>query len=379
MKKLKHFLFVVTMLVGTINTPTYTYTYGLFDDFLDRYDEYLSQIPVEDITDTIKSIDEQLTSSINSNINKTDEIRLNVNFKFPAIQDKIIVVDNNFMISLDDCSNAFYATTHYNKILKKATIKKGDDTLTFFVDKNYYELNNEKVTLYNSVSAKIIDGIVYIPFEPLATSLNYHLSYDEDTNVIFAIYNDYILEDTNFILLNKQNTVSNDYVPNDLVYANVNSTSDMQVTDEVNDALVRMFDDAKEDGVALTLVSGYRSYDTQDYLYRNSVKNRGRAYTNKYILKAGQSEHQSGLAVDISSESNNYALDESFENTQEFKWLDENAYKYGFILRYPEDKVNITDIAYEPWHYRYIGDPETAYYIKSNNLSYEEFLYKAIN
>ena len=90
-------------------------------------------------------------------------------------------------------------------------------------------------------------------------------------------------------------------------------------------------------------------------------------YTEKYVAKASQSEHQTGLAADISSESIGYKLISAFEHTEEGRWLDKNAYKYGFILRYKKDRIEDTGYGFEPWHFRYVGK-EIAKYIYENNL-----------
>ena len=114
-------------------------------------------------------------------------------------------------------------------------------------------------------------------------------------------------------------------------------------------AFNKMKDAAKEDGVTLTIISGYRSYSYQKGLYDGYVKTYGKASTDTFSARPGHSEHQTGLAADLNR------IDENFGNTKEGKWLDENASKYGFILRYPKGKQDITGYKYEPWHFRYIG------------------------
>jgi zinc D-Ala-D-Ala carboxypeptidase len=114
--------------------------------------------------------------------------------------------------------------------------------------------------------------------------------------------------------------------------------------------LKKMQADAKALGLNIPLVSGYRSYETQERLYNKYVKKDGEKKANTYSAKPGESEHQTGLAFDIGS------VDRSFANTIEAKWLAENAYLYGFIIRYPKDKTNVTGYIYEPWHVRYLGE-----------------------
>jgi D-alanyl-D-alanine carboxypeptidase len=127
--------------------------------------------------------------------------------------------------------------------------------------------------------------------------------------------------------------------------------------------------------------SGYRSYDHQSTLYWrqvNNFKNNGyndtaaQTAAGKIVKRPGYSEHNSGLAVDLGG-SGNFLLDESFANTAAYKWLIENCADYGFILRFPKDKEEITGVIYEAWHFRYVGK-EAATYIMANNLCLEEYL-----
>ena len=99
----------------------------------------------------------------------------------------------------------------------------------------------------------------------------------------------------------------------------------------------------------------------------------GEAQTRSYTAEAGASEHQTGLAIDILSDEYS-VLDEGFENTRAFKWLNENCYKYGFILRYLKGKEDITGYNYEPWHFRYIGNEEAAMEIMNRGLTFEEYI-----
>lgn len=106
---------------------------------------------------------------------------------------------------------------------------------------------------------------------------------------------------------------------------------------------------AASEGLTLEIVSGFRSYDEQKSIYNNYVENEGKDEADSKSARPGHSEHQLGLAMDLNS------LKTSFKDTPEGKWLANNCYKYGFIIRYPEDKVSITGYVYEPWHVRYLG------------------------
>ena len=140
----------------------------------------------------------------------------------------------------------------------------------------------------------------------------------------------------------------------------------------------QMYDAALKDGITLTPISGYRSYDRQKNNFENRIKQHMNSGMDKVeatkkaatvIMVPGSSEHNAGLAMDICS------LAESFENYKEFQWLDEHAHEYGFILRYPKDERSkeITGVVYEPWHYRYVG-VDTAKEIKSKGITLEEYV-----
>lgn len=122
------------------------------------------------------------------------------------------------------------------------------------------------------------------------------------------------------------------------------------LTDEVSTAFQKMKNAAAKDGITLSIISGYRSYSRQDTIYHNYVQRDGKSEADTYSARPGHSEHQSGLAFDLNS------LESSFANTKEGKWLNEHAYEYGFILRYPKSKTNETGYVYEPWHFRYVGE-----------------------
>ena len=125
--------------------------------------------------------------------------------------------------------------------------------------------------------------------------------------------------------------------------------------------------DAKAVGLNIPLISGYRSYETQEKLYKKYVLKDGEKNASTYSAKAGNSEHQTGLAFDIGS------VDRSFEGTDEAKWISENAHLYGFIVRYPKGKTSVTGYIYEPWHVRYLGK-KIAKKVYESKLTLEEYL-----
>lgn len=154
------------------------------------------------------------------------------------------------------------------------------------------------------------------------------------------------------ILVNKQNTLSPDYTPVDLIETKdiIPSTKDSCLLRSIIlPDLIDMYNDAKKVDINLVIVSGYRSYEKQIKTYEYWVNAVGKEAASKISAIAGASQHQLGTAIDFNS------LENSFASTPEGKWLLNNSYKYGFILSYPEGCEEITGYSYEPWHYRYIG------------------------
>jgi len=179
------------------------------------------------------------------------------------------------------------------------------------------------------------------------------------------------------VFVNKEYTLPESYVPDNLVVPEVNffgnnSNGKNMLRKEAADALEKMFNDASEEGISLYGVSGYRSYARQKQIYEKNVRLRGSKSTNKVSASPGHSEHQTGLAIDISSKSLGDNLTKEFANTPEGKWVAKNCYQYGFIVRYPKGAEKITGYSYEPWHIRYVGT-ELSEYIYNEDITLEEY------
>lgn len=143
---------------------------------------------------------------------------------------------------------------------------------------------------------------------------------------------------------------------------------------EAKENFEKLSSDAKKIGYSIIAVSAYRDYDYQENLFNNYVKEKGENYALKCSAKAGHSEHQTGLSVDVMGSNNDY---DQFEKSKEFDWMKNNSYKYGFILRYPKGKEYITGFKYEPWHYRYVGK-DIASIIYTEGITLEEYYKKYI-
>ena len=179
------------------------------------------------------------------------------------------------------------------------------------------------------------------------------------------------------ILVNKQNRAP--VVPVTLVKPNVTPTKEgyeenIYMRPEAAAALEELFDGAAEAGLTLYATSGFRSYSTQKAIWDRKLEKMNEAAANKSVAKPGYSEHQTGLAMDVEGETTKgTGLTEAFGSSPEGIWLAEHCHEYGFIIRYPKDKINITGYIYEPWHIRYVGR-EAAKEITELGVTFEEYI-----
>ena len=180
-------------------------------------------------------------------------------------------------------------------------------------------------------------------------------------------------------LVNKQYSLPDDYVPEDLVRPNVPFSFGNQdieksyMRKEAAQYLEKMFNDAKTAGIELFAVSGYRSYDRQETIFANKASSSGIEAAAKVVAEPGFSEHQTGLAMDVNCKAYGTDLKESFSQTPEGIWIKNNAHRFGFILRYPKGAEHITGYSYEPWHIRYVGK-QVANEIYERGITFEEYM-----
>ncbi len=171
------------------------------------------------------------------------------------------------------------------------------------------------------------------------------------------------------MLVNKYHALSKDYEPDDIVKVSTTySYSGMSLKKEAYDAFKKLADDAKKEGYTIVILSSYRTYEYQDELWSKRKNKNGIEQADAYAARAGSSEHETGLAIDVAD----YNHPMNFGEQESFTWMINNSYKYGFILRYPEGKENITGYDYEAWHYRYLG-PELATKVYNEGITYDEY------
>ncbi|MTI70445.1 MAG: LysM peptidoglycan-binding domain-containing protein [Firmicutes bacterium] len=182
------------------------------------------------------------------------------------------------------------------------------------------------------------------------------------------------------VLVNKNYSLDSTYFPENLIVPNVlfpfkEYHQKKLMRQDAAYALEKLFKKAESEGVKLYALSGFRSFDRQRVIFSSKAMRMGIKKANEYSAKPGESEHQTGLSMDVTSKSVNFGLSQYFGETKEGKWLKKNAYKFGFIIRYQRGKKHITGYNYEPWHIRYVGKGP-ARIITNNNLTLEEYLKK---
>jgi len=238
------------------------------------------------------------------------------------------------------------------------SIEYNKNIVPLIKEKYFMEENLKKYIEYSKESDKTLTDVVAV--------VNVGANNDWYTNTKKSD-----ITKNELMLTNKFYSLDNTYNSDNMVKVSKQySYGDNQmVTQETFDAFLNMFNDAKKEDLTLIINSSYRSYEDQEEIYKFYKDTRGEKEANKIAAKAGFSEHQTGMAIDIQTYGSTAS---TFEEFDEFKWLQNNAHKYGFILRYPKGKEYLTGYEYESWHYRYVGI-EVATYIYENNITFDEY------
>ncbi len=294
---------------------------------------------------------------------------------------RLIVMGQLCLVTLVFLSNTSFAPPTFAYASVNAPIEEHDDLVTVQKD----ELNEEDLigqiedehASINTEDIANLDDLIEKSKETVAETS------DVPAGVVQTEGTDRAVEKVTFdksdwklLLVNKQHTIPEDY---EFTLGTIKGS--MRCDERIIEPLTQMFAAAKEDGVNLIVCSPYRDMARQEYLFDRKVKNyqsTGMSYMDAYkkasitVTLPGASEHQVGLAVDIISDTYT-SLEVGFADTEAGKWLAEHSWEYGFILRYPLGKEEITGIQFEPWHFRYVG-VDAAEVITSQNITLEEFV-----
>ncbi|MBE6148684.1 MAG: D-alanyl-D-alanine carboxypeptidase family protein [Firmicutes bacterium] len=266
-------------------------------------------------------------------------------------QDQMVSLDVAHVPIIEGVKDIFFDGKSELDLFSHLHFKEGNKETIEIKTKGEYNLTiNGIYNLFYVIRS--VDGYLKeIPFKLIVNidkgNPNYKVSYKSVTPKGYELtVKDGVSIVKNNIIINKSYSIPRDYVPSNLV----SISTRCEVVNYVKDAFDMLVSDAFVTGLNIYPSTCYRSYTFQEILFKNYVIRDGQEYAEKYSARPGYSEHQSGLAIDVNTVNN------AFSYTAESAWLNDNCYKYGFIIRYPKDKENITGYQYEPWHIRYVGN-----------------------
>lgn len=336
--------------------------------------EVISVLKEDNIYDKIKNTKKYSktleVAIIENNYNKNYfEEYLNINF----------IEDNNFISNINKLLEIGYKSTDintfYNKIpnsISIITLNEYDKDIINYLDLEYF--NEDNLDRYINYDINKISSV----YDTSSIKDNYNYE-DTVTYVNAYLDKDYYSNDINLtndeankldIIVNKYYKLNAEYEPSDLeVISSKFASGTQKLRKEAKESFEKMATDMLKDNLKIYAGSTYRSYTYQEGLYNRYVKRDGFAEAETYSARAGYSEHQLGLAVDIVNGKWNYLS----EDDEEYTWLINNSYKYGFILRYPRGSEYITGYVFEDWHFRYLG-VELATKVYESGLTYDEYV-----
>lgn len=324
--------------------------------------ESIEQMEKLDILDKVlkNEYSKTLDVALSSNKFKSEYLDLYLNVEYLDKED--------FIDKINALNDKGYTIEEINFILSKINY----EDITYILESNYLENIKDYLNIENMDIQKLKRYIDYYNNDlsrDLRSVINY-VNMDMDK----IPYVDYkTVEDPNniLVLVNKYNKLTDDYKPNDLERINTNySVRNLYLRKEAKEAFEALCRDASSLGLSIRAISSYRTFDYQKGLYDNYVSVNGVEEADTYSARPGFSEHETGLATDVMGSNGNYT---KFAETNEYTWVVNNAHNYGFVIRYPENKENITKYKFESWHLRYVGK-DAATYMYENNLCLEEYL-----
>ncbi len=289
------------------------------------------------------------------------------------------VEEENFINNINKLLDLGYKNkdinTFYEKVPKSIdviTSNKYDKNIINYISLDYFkEENLDRYIKYDFIDTKSVYDTTILKekynYEDTVTFVNAYLDKDYYSNDIPLSKDKASKLD---VIVNKYYKLDKDYEPEDLTVINSKFASGTQkLRKEAADKFEEMASDMLKENLKIYAGSTYRSYSYQEGLYNRYVKKDGFKEAETYSARAGYSEHQLGLAVDIVNGKWNYLS----EGDKEYTWLINNSYKYGFILRYPHESEYITGYVFEDWHFRYLGI-ELATKVYESKLTYDEYI-----
>lgn len=326
----------------------------------------------------IQAKDQDLIEYTEVDLNKVGKHEVVYSYKGQIIEIEIHVVDKQAPI-IEGVDSITIASNQINDIemllqLKAMDNVDGDITSEIECDK-LQDVTVESVPLVCRVrdsSANVSEKTIQVTIQ---TESNEQVVVFENGIINGLAIDPHIVSnpDSLTVMVNKLNALPDDYAPSDLVEVVDGQT--FYLRSEAATAYQALANQALNDGITLHLLSAYRTKEYQAGLFENYYNQNGAQYAATYSAISRRSEHELGLAIDVGDQ---YYLDAELDDTETGKWLIANAASYGFVLRYPSDKILITQYGFEPWHFRYVGI-ELATILKDSNLTLEEYYSLNVN
>ena len=354
-KRIKKSIFLlIIILIGVI---FYLYHHDN-NNVINLYSDKSKQVIKDKKLNTInekeysKTLDEVLKNDI------FNELFLDEYYDISYIDDKDFLEKMNKYLLIGYNGNEINDIFKLSNSNQEKLLKLEKKDFSKFINIGNFDIN--KIDRYNdyleSTNYNVKDVVTYV---------NIKLDKDFYTDTIEVDNPDSLL-----VLVNKYNHLPDNYTPSDLIYVDGAYGNKVPLRSVLKDNFISLQEAAKEEiNINLMPTTAFRNHSFQTTLYNNYVKSDGKEKADTYSARPGYSEHQTGLAIDLK----NMALKNTRLTDDDYKWLQDNAYKYGFIIRFPKDKEFVTGYQFENWHIRYVG-LEPAKIIYENNLTLEEYI-----
>ncbi len=260
-----------------------------------------------------------------------------------------------------------YSLDETKDLIKHLNEKELNDILNIKKDSNIIKFISEKYFIYNNLERylKYLEKNENKEINNIISLVNVNRDRDYYDNPIPTD-----ISKLEKMIVNKYYYLEEDYEPDNVVKISPSHAYEgNSINEEVYSAFKNLAEEAKSDGYTILINSSYRDYNSQKEVWESRKDLYGTRKADAFAARPGHSEHQTGYSIDVADF---YDVDDTFGNTESFKWMSQNCYKYGFILRYPENKEDITGYSYEPWHYRYVGK-ELAMKIQKEDITFDEY------
>ncbi len=369
MKRIKwNRIFVCLIIIGALFGGLYVYINNPFDPVtkelkgLNYSTKAIEKIKQDDVSKLVLDLGYSKSLEVAILDEKFNKENVEIYFNLDYVKDVNFIEYTNQLISIGYNANQVNNIFKYLNISKVKKIMKHSyvPDITSYISFEYFDIN----LIDNYINYKTEN----ITYEDCITYVNIGLDNKFYTN-IKVIEN----PDDLFTIVNKYNKLPTGFVPKNLTKISVDcATGEKFLVKDAAEAFEKMCAEIATTGLTIKANSAYRSEAVQIKLYNDYVQNDSLANADTYSARPGHSEHQLGLAVDIGAGLTGY---NSFEFTDAFKWVKDNAHRFGYIMRYHKETEHITGYMYEPWHYRYLGI-ELATKIYQKNITYDEYLAK---